>query len=377
VFGKSLKLFNLFGFSVKVDVSWIVIAVLVAWSLSVGFFPQKIENLSSRTYWLMGIVGALGLFASIIFHEMCHSLVARQFGLQMKGITLFIFGGVAEMEEEPPSAKAEFVMAIAGPISSIILATGFYAVYFIGGRGLWPQPINAIFGYLGMINGVLAVFNMVPAFPLDGGRMLRAALWHWKDNIKWATRIASYTGSVFGTFLIIMGVLNVLAGHFVGGMWWFLIGMFLRGAARMSYQQLVTRQALEGEPVSRFMESSPVTVPISTSIQDLVENYVYKYHFKMFPVVQNGSLMGCITTRNVKETPKEEWSSRSVGEVKMECSSDNTIPPDADSVKVLAKMRKANISRLLVVENDKLLGIVSLKDLLEFLALKVELEEES
>jgi Zn-dependent protease len=218
VFGKSLKLFNLFGFSVKVDVSWIVIAVLVAWSLSVGFFPQRIESLSSRTYWLMGIVGALGLFASIIFHEMCHSLVARQFGLQMKGITLFIFGGVAEMEEEPPSAKAEFVMAIAGPISSIILATGFYAVYFIGGRGLWPQPINAIFGYLGMINGVLAVFNMVPAFPLDGGRMLRAALWHWKSNIKWATRIASYTGSGFGMFLIIMGVLNVLGGNFVGGM---------------------------------------------------------------------------------------------------------------------------------------------------------------
>jgi Zn-dependent protease/CBS domain-containing protein len=324
----------------------------------------------------MGIMGALGLFASIIFHEMCHSLVARQFGLPMKGITLFIFGGVAEMDEEPPSAKAEFMMAVAGPISSIFLAVCLAALYFLGKGGWWSEPVNGVLCYLSMINGLLAAFNLVPAFPLDGGRVLRAALWSWKNNIKWATRIASNTGSAFGMFLIILGLLSVLGGNFVGGMWWFLIGMFVRGAARMSYQQLLTREALEGEPVSRFMETNPVTVSPTISIKELVEDYVYKYHFKMFPVVENGELAGCISTRQVKEIPREEWSQKTVGEVRTQCSEDNTIQPETDAVKALSRMRKMDGSRLMVVENGHLEGILSLKDLLQFLSLKVELEED-
>ncbi|RJP65892.1 MAG: CBS domain-containing protein [Candidatus Abyssobacteria bacterium SURF_17] len=377
MFGKSIKLFKLFGFSVKVDMSWIIIAILVAWSLSVGLFPHQFKGLAARTYWLMGIVGALGLFASIIFHEMCHSLVARQFGLPMKGITLFIFGGVAEMDDEPPSAKAEFMMAIAGPISSIVLAVGFYAVSLLGKSAPWPGPVTGVLQYLGMINGLLAAFNLVPAFPLDGGRVLRAALWSWKKNIKWATRKAAAAGSAFGLVLIILGVFNVLAGRFVGGMWWFLIGMFLRGAANTSYQQLVIRQALEGEPIRRFMEPNPVTVPPSITINELVEDYVYKYHFKMFPVTEEGKLVGCVSTRQVKEIPREEWSQRTVGELQVACSDENTIEPDADSVKALSRMRKTDGSRLMVVENGRVVGIVSLKDLLQFLSLKVELEEES
>jgi Zn-dependent protease/predicted transcriptional regulator len=375
MFGKRITLFKLFGFSVRIDMSWLIIAALITWSLAANAFPHFYKGLSTQTYWLMGIVGALGLFVSIVFHEMCHSLVARRYGLRMKGITLFIFGGVAEMDDEPPSARAELMMAIAGPASSIILALGFGVIYLFGKLAAWPPPINGVIGYLGMINGVLAAFNLVPAFPLDGGRVLRALLWSWKDNVKWATRVASRIGSGFGLVLIILGVWNILLGNLIGGIWWFLIGMFVRGAANMSYQQLLTRQALEGEPVSRFMERNPVTVSSSISLEDLIENYIYKFHFKMFPVVEDGKLVGCISTREVKEIPRGEWPQRTVGELLTQCSVENTIRPDADSMQALSKMRKTGASRLVVVEGDRLVGIISLKDMLKFLSLKVELEE--
>ncbi|MBI5117513.1 site-2 protease family protein [Candidatus Poribacteria bacterium] len=375
MFGRRITLFKLFGFSVRIDISWIVIAILITWSLASGFFPTRYKGLHPTVYWLMGAVGAVGLFASIVFHEMCHSLVARGYGLPMKGITLFIFGGVAEMDEEPPSARAEFMMAVAGPASSVVLSLVFYGIHLIGRGAEWNMAVSGVIRYLGLINGVLALFNLIPAFPLDGGRILRAALWSWKDNIRWATRTASQIGSGFGVFLIVMGAANVLRGDFVGGMWWFLIGMFLRGAANMSYQQLVTRQALEGEPISRFMEPNPITVSPLISVEDLVENYIYKYHFKMFPVVDGDRLVGCVSTRQVKEIPRAEWAQRTVNELIHECSPENTVRPDIDSTKALAAMSKSGVSRLMVVEGDRLVGIIALKDMLRFLSLKVELEE--
>ncbi|MBW1916830.1 MAG: site-2 protease family protein [Deltaproteobacteria bacterium] len=370
-----ITLFKLLGFEVRIDVSWIIIAVLVTWSLSVGLFPYLYENLSPRTYWTMGIVGALGLFISIIIHEFSHSLVARRYGIQMKGITLFIFGGVAEMEEEPPNPRAEFMMAIAGPIASIVLCLVFYGIHNYGLKSNWAVSINGVIRYLAMINGILAAFNLLPAFPLDGGRVLRSLLWGWKNNLRWATRISSKIGSGFGIALIFMAVLQVLNGNFIAGMWWFLIGMFLRGAAQMSYQRVLTRQTLEGEPVRRFMHSDPITVPPSTTVTELVEDYVYKYHFKMFPVVDNGKLLGCITTKQIKALPREEWSRKTVGEVANRCSDQNTISPETDAIQALALMSRGENSRLMVTEKGRLVGILSLKDLLGFLSLKVELED--
>lgn len=374
MFGKRITLFRLFGFAVHVDMSWIVIAVLVAWSLAAGLFPFEYRGLSPGTYWLMGIAGSLGLFASIIFHEMSHSLVARRFGIPMKGITLFIFGGVAEMDDEPPSPRAEFSMAIAGPLSSIFLAIAFYAVYLFGARNGWPAPVNGVTGYLGVINAVLAVFNLVPAFPLDGGRVLRSILWGWRNDLRWGTRVSSAFGSAFGIFLIFVGVLNALRGNFIGGVWQFLIGMFLRDAARMSYQQLLARQALEGEKVRRFMQTDPISVSPSITLAHLIDDYVYRHQHKLFPVVQNGELDGCIDLNQVKEVPRNEWAHRTVGEVAKRCSVDRTISPDADAVKALSKMNRTGNSRLLVVDQGRLVGILSLKDLLRFLSLKIELE---
>lgn len=376
MFGKRFDLFRVFGFAIRIDTSWFLIAILIAWSLAEGLFPSWYGGLDPATYWSMGIAGALGLFASVVLHELSHALVARRSGLSMKGITLFIFGGVAEMEQEPTSPKVEFSMAIAGPIASVVIALACYGLYRAGRGGL-PVPITGVIEYLALINGALAAFNLVPAFPLDGGRVLRSALWRWKGNLRWATRITTQMGSGFGIALILLGILGVLSGNFVGGMWWFLIGMFLRGAAQMSYQQLLLRQALEGEPVSRFMKANPITAPGNISIQEFVDDYVYEHHFKMFPVVNDGNLVGAISTSQIKSLPRDEWSRRTVGAIAEECSAKNTISPDTDTMKAIARMNRAGDSRLMVVEGGRLLGIVALRDLLKFLSLKVELEEEA
>jgi Zn-dependent protease len=374
MFGKRIRLFKLLGFEVRLDLSWIVIAVLVTWSLAKGLFPYLYPDLAPEVYWGMGAAGALGLFASIVFHEFCHSLVARKFGMQMKGITLFIFGGVAEMGEEPPTARAEFLMAAAGPLSSFLLSGVFYLISQAGLNGDWPVAVNGVLRYLSGINALLAVFNLLPAFPLDGGRILRSILWGTKQDLQWATRISAGIGSGFGIVLIILGIFRVLGGD-IYGVWLFLIGLFLRGAAQGSYQQLVIRKSLEGEPVRRFMNPHPVSVPPSLTVAELVEDYVYKYHYKMFPVLDDGRLVGCVTTRDIKEIPKEQWSRETVAEMATRCAPEATIGPETDAVKALAIMNQTGLSRLLVAENGRLIGILTLKDLLAFLSLKVELEQ--
>jgi Zn-dependent protease/CBS domain-containing protein len=376
MFGKRITLFELLGFEVRVDLSWIIIAVFITWSLSKGVFPYYYRNLADQTYWLMGVAGALGFFLSIIVHEFSHSLVARHHGMPMKGITLFIFGGVAEMEDEPPNAKSEFTMAVAGPLSSIVIAAVFYALYFGGTWWGWPKPVNGVIGYLSWINGILAAFNLLPAFPLDGGRVLRSILWGVRKDLRWATRITSWIGSAFGILLIVYGAFNFLRGSFISGMWWFLIGIFLRSAAQMSYKQLLTRKALEGEHVSRFMKDDPVAVPPDISVDQLVEEYIYRYHFNFFPVVDSSRrLVGSITTNAVKKIPRKEWPHKRVSEVATQNSEENTIEPQEDAVKALSRMNTNNVSRLMVVEKGRLVGVVSLKDMLRFLALKMELHE--
>jgi Zn-dependent protease len=376
MFGKQVTLFELFGFRVKVDMSWIFLALLIAWSLAQGFFPALYEGLPPLTYWWMGVAGVIGLFLSLVAHELSHSLVARRYGLPIRGITLFIFGGVAEMEEEPLTPKAEFLMAIAGPIASLLLAILFHVASALGEAVGLPDAVVGITYYLAFLNTLLAAFNLLPAFPLDGGRVLRAALWQRHGDLRRATRTASRVGMTFGYLLIGLGILNVLLGNFVGGMWWFLIGMFLRGAAEASYYQLVARRVLEGEPVRRFMTADPVTVTRALKLRGLVEDYIYKYHYDLFPVTEDGRLVGCVTTRQVKEAPRERWESLTVGDVFARCSPDNTIDAGHDAVKALALMQRTGNSRLMVTEGGRLVGIIALKDLLALLALKMDLERE-
>lgn len=374
MFGRRFHLFKIFGFQISVDPSWFVIFALLSWSLARQYFPGLREDLAPATAWTMGVVGALLLFASIVLHEVSHALMARRYGLPIKGITLFIFGGVAEMTDEPPTPQAEFMVAVAGPIASVLIAAVAFVAWTVGSAAGWPFEVTAIAQVVAWMNLVLVLFNVVPAFPLDGGRMMRSLLWRWKGNLRWATRVTSNIGSVFGAVLIGVGVLRLLFNDVVGGIWMALIGLFLRNAARMSYQQLLLRRALEGEPVSRFMQPDPVAVPRAVSVKELVEDYVYRHHYKLFPVVDGDRLVGCVSTREVKGLPREEWDRQTVGAIATACTPENAVDPDTDAMQALGTMSRNGISRLMVVDGERLVGILTLKDLLKFFSLKMELE---
>ena len=372
---RQIRLFSLFGFEVKLDLSWLLLGLLIGWSLGAGMYPAEYPGLTNTAYAWMGVAGAIGVFFSIVFHEFSHSLVARHFGMPIRGITLFIFGGVAEMEEEPPSAKSEFLMAVAGPIASFVLSFIFARIAGIAELRDWPAPIAGVCGSLACINMIVAIFNLVPAFPLDGGRMLRAALWQWKKDVRWATRISSQMGSGFGFALMLLGVVAFIQGNIIGGMWWFLIGIFLRGAAASSYQRLLFQEMLHEKPVTEFMRPDPVTVPSSISVRELVEDYVYRHHFKMFPVVDGDVLLGSVGIENIRQLPRERWTVTTVRDVMEPCSEDNTVAADMQAEKLLNLLiRPAKQSRYLVVDSDRLVGIISLRDVMELLALKLDIE---
>ena len=376
MFGRRITLFRLAGFSVRADASWAIVVILVTWSLARGVFPQLLPGLTASAYWGMAVAGAAILFFSVILHELAHSLVARRFGIPMRGITLFVFGGVAEMEDEPPSPKSELLMALAGPAASVVIGVVFLIVSATALMLGWPAQVVAVAQYIGATNIILAVFNLLPAFPLDGGRVLRALIWMRKKNVRAATRVSSQVGSMFGLLLIIGGFYFLFAGNPIAGVWWFLIGMFVRNAAAGAYQQVLVRELLEGETVQRFMKTDPVTVPRSVSVSELVTEYMYKHHYKMFPVVDGERLVGCVTATDVKKLSHDEWERQTVGAIAQKCDVGNTIRSDTDAMKALAKMGRTKTSRLLVVDGDRLAGIITLKDLLHFLTLKMELEQE-
>lgn len=372
---RGLPLIRILGFDVRFDLTWLILVALVIWTLSAGYFPQVLEGLSTATYVWMAILGAIGIFASIIIHELAHSLVARRFGMEMRGITLFVFGGAAHMPDEPPTPKAEFWMAIAGPITSVALAVLFWLLATIVAAAAVPETVVAVLGYLAGINLILAIFNMVPGFPLDGGRVLRAMLWWWKNDLHWATRVAASIGGGFGLALVVLGIVAVFGGNLIGGMWLFLIGLFLRAAASNSYQALITREALSGEPASAFMTRDPVTVTADTRLSDLVDEYFLGRYLKAVPVVDHGRLVGIVDVRRTKDVPRGEWPSRRVADVMKPITTEDTVKPDADAVEALRKLQESGASRVLVAEGERLVGIISLSDLRRILGLRLDLLE--
>jgi Zn-dependent protease/predicted transcriptional regulator len=369
--GKGITLFRLFGFSVRIDLSWLILGFLVTWTLAVGYFPSQYKELARNTYWLMGVCGAIGLFFSIVFHEFCHSFVARKRGIPMKGITLFIFGGIAEMDEQPPDPGTEFLVAVVGPLSSILIGLIFLGIY-TSLKAEFVTPLFGVIRYLGMINLILAGFNLLPAFPLDGGRIFRAALWAWKKDIRSATRIAYQIGNGFGWILIFLGFFNIISGHFITGIWWIMIGFFLKSASQMSYRQVLLRKTLEGEKVRDFMKENPVTVTPGTSIDELIHHVIYKHHYKMYPVVDDGHLIGTVHLRQIKDIPETDRLNRTVRQITTPCSENCTIHPDEDVMHALSKMQKNKTGRLIVIEHEKLAGIISLRDIMNVLSLKID-----
>jgi Zn-dependent protease len=367
------RLFHLFGIPIYVDASWLIILALLTLTLT-DRFRATLPDLDPAVYWLTGLVTAVSFFVCIVLHEMGHALVARTYGVPVRGITLFLFGGVAELGSEPTSAKSEFLVAIAGPIVSAVLAGVCWLLAQLGEQGGWAAVAVLAFSYLFVINLTVLVFNLIPAFPLDGGRVFRSILWGFTGNLRRATYWASSLGQAFAWLLIAWGIVQFFGGNWVAGVWSGLIGLFLNNAAKGSYQQVLVRQALQGEPVRHFMNPEPIVVPPTLDLRHWVEDYVYRHHRKTFPVASNGHLEGVISTRVLAQYPRQEWERHTVAEVMRHDLQAISIPPDADALDALSKMQRTGSSRLLVLDGDRLVGIVSLKDLLRFLQLKMALE---
>ncbi len=369
-----VKLFTLAGFTVWMDMSWLVFAVLIGWTLGAGIFPEITPFLPTRTYLWMAVVGTIGLFFSIVFHELSHSLVARRFSLPIKGITVFIFGGVAELAHEPESAGSEFLMAMAGPLVSLALGTVLLAVVALD-RAL-PVPVLGVLWYLGYVNWLLGLFNLVPAFPLDGGRILRAALWGWKRDLRWATNIAAGIGAGFGILVILGGIFEFIGGDFFGGVWLFLIGIFLYGAAGATRRQTAARQTFAGHSVAAFMNRQPIAVPPDLPVRRLVEDFFHRYHFKAFPVEEDDRLVGCVTAARLRQIEPARWDGMTVRDVMDRCPPESLVSPATNALAALLRMQRTGCGWLPVVAEDRLVGILSLRDMLHVLSLRREHDED-
>jgi Zn-dependent protease len=369
------KIFTIFGFEVRLHSSWLVLAILVAWSLAVGYFPHTQAGLPGSTYWIMGIVGVAGLLFSIVFHEFFHSIVARYFKLPMDGITLFIFGGIAEMKDEPPTPKVEALMAVAGPLASLALWFGFGVCAQLGLKLTWSHAVNAVLVYLSHINLILAVFNMIPAYPLDGGRILRAALWAAKKDLLRGTKIAQQIGSGFGILLVVLGFVGLIMGQFVAAIWWILMGLFINFAAQSSRTQLQVRELLKDESLARFVNRRPRVIDALDTVQAALQDFIYRFKERLFPVVWDGRLVGCVGLEEVRHVAPHLRSTVLVKDILVPCAQGNTIDIRETALNAYRKMTSGRYQLLLVMDHSQFVGVLRLQDLLEYLALKYEVEE--
>lgn len=367
---------TLAGFRIGVDVSWFFIAILLSWTLASGYFPYYYPKLNPQSYWLMGILGMLGLFASVVLHELGHAIVARRFELKISQITLFIFGGVAELRSEPPSPKAEFFVAVAGPIVSVVISFFMTMLTVFGEQAGLPIAFTGVTSYLAFINMVIVIFNLIPAFPLDGGRIFRSVLWWWKDDLGWATRIASHIGGAFGFILILLGVLSLIFGDFLSGIWWIILGLFLRQAANSSRTQYYIRREMQGEQVRKFMTKGAITVSPDITVKEYIEQYVYQSQHHLYPVIDsNQDVLGYMSLREAKAVPPEEWTKMTVRKVMIPLTQLQTVSPDTNAYDALSLIQQEPTATLLVISDGRLSGILTAHDLFKLISLKLELEE--
>ncbi len=363
----NFRLFKIFGIPLEINVSWFIIFGLVSWSLVSFYFPAHYPSFSVATHWVMGLVAALLLFVSVILHELGHSIVAKTHGVPIKRITLFLFGGVSQLAREAADPLTEIKIAIAGPAVSYALMMVFFALYHVVSRSAGPEGVAPVLRYLAYVNGILGTFNLIPGFPLDGGRLLRAILWKVSGNLRKATHIASRVGSIIGIIFIVLGILLVLRGAFIGGFWLVLIGFFLRQAAGASYFQVVIDSTLKGVTVGDIMTPDVVTVPEGLSIQSLVDDYFFKYHFDCFPVSDEGALRGLITVSDLKDLPKARWRETRVGEIMQPDSPRIRAGVDEEASQVLRRTLRDRYGKLPVVSGDRIVGIITRRDIMEAL----------
>jgi Zn-dependent protease/CBS domain-containing protein len=369
----SLVLGAIRGIPIRIHFTWLIIFGLLSWSLASGYFPQHYPDLPITAYWIKAIIAALFLFGSVLVHELMHALMAQNLQVPIAGITLFALGGVSEMKQEPPSPSAEFMIAIVGPLASFVLAGFFWLVWRALEREGPDPSFAAIALYLMGLNAVVAVFNLLPAFPLDGGRVLRSIIWGITKNLKKATYLATRVGRGFAYVLIIFGAMSLFAGAGFQGIWMALIGFFLLQGAQASYTQVLLKEALAGIAVRDIMVKEVVTVVPSLRVRELIERYFLTYGYGGFPVVENGQVVGLVSLGDVKQVAPEDYDRVSVREVMVPLAERLIIAPEEDVSVAFQRMAEEELGRLVVMERGRMLGLVTKTGLSRFLQMKLEL----
>jgi len=365
--GQSWQIGRVFGIPLKVHISWFLVFALVSWSMARHYFPTVLTHLFAWQYWSLGVAAALLLFASVLVHELGHCLVAMRYRIPIAQITLFVFGGMAQIKREAPTPKAEFLIAIAGPIVSIVLGLCFWVLAELPGA---PLALVAVSEHLRNINLMLAIFNLVPGYPLDGGRVLRAGLWAWSKNFHQATRYSARVGQGFAVLLMLFGVYDVIAGLEIGGVWFLLIGAFLYTAAHSTHRQVSFQESLTGLRVGEVMTTDVVMLGARLTLDEAVDNYFLRFGFGGFPVVDEGRLVGMLSLKELKAIPRERWSVLTVGEIMVPYGFSAEIHPDEPITVAMERMFHDDRSRLVVMEDGKVLGLVTRSGIARFLDLR-------
>ena len=368
----SLRIARIRGIDINIHFTWLIIFGLLAWSVAESLFPGYFPQWSGTQRWQAGIIASLLLFISVIVHELCHSLVAQSRGMEVSNITLFAFGGVSMMKGEARRPSDEFLMAVAGPAASVGLAILFGVAWKV------LEPLNefaaAIAAYLAVLNVALVAFNMIPGFPLDGGRVLRAALWGASGDLRGATRAASVIGQIVAFTMIFAGLMAIISGQgLLNGMWIILIGWFLNNAAENSYRQLVLQERLRGYHARDIMVQDFEVVQPDLTLRRFVEEYVLRHNQRAFPVLDDGHLLGLMTLTDLKHVPQEKWDQLTVKHMMTGLTKLQTVRSDDELQRVLESLGDGDINQMPVVDNGRLVGMVTRSNLINFLRVREEL----
>jgi Zn-dependent protease/predicted transcriptional regulator len=363
----SLHLGRIAGISLEINYSWLIILVLLTVSLAVSWFPQAAPSYPPGTYWGLGFLAAVLLFVAVLMHELAHSLVARARGLPVKSITLFIFGGISDLEQDPASPGVEFQVTIVGPVSSLIIA----AVCWGSALALRGVPlIGAVFGYLAIANGLLAFFNLIPGFPLDGGRVLRAILWKLTGSLRTATRWATRVSQVIAFLFILVGIWLFFSGNLLGGLWLGFIGWFLLGTAQAANAQVMLETLFGRVTVGEVMNPVPLTVSPGLSLLDLVEQSLLPRSLRAVCVTQDNSLVGLVSLTEIRQVPRAQWQQIPVWQVMVPRNRLLVAAPQQRLSEAMGIMAQRNIHQLPVVQDERLVGMVSRETIIRFLEVR-------
>jgi Zn-dependent protease/CBS domain-containing protein len=364
-----IQIARVIGIPIYLHFSWLIIFGLIAWTLSTGYFPAQSPDLPASSYWAKGLVASLLFFVSILLHELGHAVVARRQGLRTRSITLFVFGGVAQLEKDPRDGRAEFWMAAAGPVASLALAGLFYTLASLPFLG---ASAAAVAKYLALINLMLALFNLVPAFPMDGGRLLRGALWGPLGKAR-ATRIASGAGTLFAFLLIFAGVFSLLRGDSLGGLWYILIGWFIKDASLSSFQQVRLDEALRGVTVRDAMVQAVATIPGSGSVAEAAREYFMRTGYGSYPVTRGEAVVGLLCLKDILRLSAEEREATSVQGAMRPLTDALVTDPDVPLLEVISRMAQAGTARLLVMHGERLAGLLTMNGVIRRLRVREEL----